>query len=161
MADVYDISGNYYGDSSANSAPAGTALYADSNGQTFLGYSDGNGNIVANLSAVGQQLGNPLAVAVGTAAAGATGSANGGNVLTTPSAGGATAGVNSGVVSSVASLASAISNVVSPPPKTSLNLGASGLSISSAGSLFSNPLMLALLGVIAFLLFWGFKKKRG
>jgi hypothetical protein len=48
---------------------------------------------------------------------------------------------------------------VSPPPKTSLTLGASGLSVSSAGSIFSNPLMLVLLAVIGVLLFGLFRKK--
>jgi hypothetical protein len=102
-----------------------------------------------------------LATAVGVSASGATGSAGmSNNVLQSPSAGGSVAGLNPTVVSSIGSIASAISNVVSPPPKTSLTLGASGLNLSSAGSLFSNPLMLGLLAVIAFLLFWGFRKTR-
>jgi hypothetical protein len=106
------------------------------------------------------QPGNSQTTAVGTAVSGATGSSVGGNVLTTPSAGGSQSGVSPATVSALGSLATAISNVVSPPPKTSLTLGAGGLSVSSAGSLFSNPLMLGLLAVIAVLIFWGFRKSR-
>jgi hypothetical protein len=101
-----------------------------------------------------------VASATGVAASAATGSAGmSNNVLQAPSAGGNVAGMSPSTVSALGSVATAIGNIVSPPPKTSLSLGASGLSISSAGSLFSNPLMLGLLAVIAVLLFWGFRKK--
>jgi hypothetical protein len=102
-----------------------------------------------------------IGVAAGASVASSTGSASPAtSTLTTPTAGGSTSGTNiSALAGTAAQLANAVNNIVSPPPKTSLSLGASGLNLSSAGSLFSNPLMLALLAVIAFLLFWGFKKR--
>jgi hypothetical protein len=99
-----------------------------------------------------------------SSAAGAVGLAghaneNGGTSLTTPSAGGATSAGSTSVLSSIASLGSTITTAVTGPPKTTLTLGASGLQVSSLGSIFSNPLMLALLAVIAALLFGLFRKK--
>jgi hypothetical protein len=85
---------------------------------------------------------------------------NGPTSLSIPAAGGATsAGNTASLVNSFSNAITAASKVFTAPPKTSVSLGASGLSISSAGSLFSNPLMLALLAVIAFLIFAVWKKR--
>jgi hypothetical protein len=85
---------------------------------------------------------------------------NGGTALTTPSVGGATGAANTAALANAAaSLANTISTAVTGPPKTTLTLGASGLSVSSLGSIFSNPLMLILLAVIAALMFGLFKKR--
>jgi hypothetical protein len=105
----------------------------------------------------------PSAVgAIGLASA--SGSDNGITTLSAPHTGGAVAGTGSTstlsqVLSAVSSGANAATSIVTAPPKTSLTLGSSGLSISSAGSLFSNPLMLLLLAVITVLLFGLFRKK--
>lgn len=84
---------------------------------------------------------------------------SGGTSLSTPSAGGATGGVSSSVLQTVSNLINASTRVITAPPKTSLTLGASGLNVSSSGSLFSNPLMLLLLAVIGVLLFGLLRKK--
>lgn len=85
---------------------------------------------------------------------------NGGSALTTPSSGGATSATSTAALANAAaSLANTISTAVTGPPKTTLTLGASGLSVSSLGSIFSNPLMLILLAVIAALMFGLFKKR--
>lgn len=84
----------------------------------------------------------------------------GGSSLTSPNTSGAnSAGSTAALVSGAASLASTITTAVTGPPKTTLTLGASGLTASSMGGLFSNPLMLGLLAVIAFLLFGMFRKR--
>lgn len=85
---------------------------------------------------------------------------NGGSSLTNPNTSGAnSAGSTAALAGAAASLASTITTAVTGPPKTTLTLGASGLTASSMGGLFSNPMMLGLLAVIAFLLFSMFRKK--
>lgn len=104
--------------------------------------------------------GDCIATGVGAVGHAAASNENGGTALTTPSVGGATGAANTAALANAAaSLANTISTAVTGPPKTTLTLGASGLSVSSLGSIFSNPLMLILLAVIAALMFGLFKKR--
>lgn len=98
------------------------------------------------------------ASAVGAASAS---SGNGSLSVTSPASGGSGGtGLNYGsLAQSVASLANTVSTAVTGPPKTTLSLGASGLNISSLGSIFSNPLVLILLAGILLLTLGIFKKK--
>lgn len=85
---------------------------------------------------------------------------NGATTLTVPASGGATsAGSTAALVSSFSNLSSSLVNAISGPPKTSLSFGASGLNVSSVGSLFSNPLMLVMLAVITVLIFGLWRKR--
>lgn len=91
-----------------------------------------------------------LAAGVGGASAGD----NSGHLsLTSPSAGSDMIG---GIAKSVASIFSGVTAIVAPP-KPVLSVGSS--SVSNTG-LFSNPMALAFLGILAYLAFGGLKHSR-
>lgn len=109
---------------------------------------DTNGTPCSNSDAQNVAQGySSLAVAVGSASAG---DQSGHLSLTTPSAGSGNAG---GIATGIASIFSSVTSIIAPRPTTTAPNGVVGTSGISGSGLFANPLMLALLGVLGFMVF--------